>query len=174
MITPLLLEIRCGKILLAIPHLILYVHKRALGTACRFVDVLAVMKNAMPGTHIIIQGLLPRGADFGAGRYDYPNNYTAAENILNAEYQVAYVNIGSLCRGKVNDAVKCAVKRQLPWLQCLTVVVWQRITLQDPYLHYIYCGAGFITDTADGIAPVSIIVICHHFHESVGCGQCAE
>ena len=42
----------------------------------------------MPGTQIIVQGVLPRGADFGANKFLYPNNFTSAVAYLNAEYQV--------------------------------------------------------------------------------------
>ncbi len=46
------------------------------------------MKKAMPGTQIIVEGVLPRGADFASGQYVYPNNFTTAVSYLNAEYQV--------------------------------------------------------------------------------------
>ncbi len=48
----------------------------------------------MPGTQIIVQGLLPRGADFAANKFTYPNNFTSAVAYLNAEYQVCTVSRG--------------------------------------------------------------------------------
>jgi hypothetical protein len=49
------------------------------------------MRKAMPGTQIIVQGLYPRGADFGANKFTYPNNFTSAVAYLNAEYQVRVI-----------------------------------------------------------------------------------
>ena len=59
---------------------------------CRFAGMVNDMKKAMPGTQIIVQGVLPRGADFASGQYAYPNNFTTAVSYLNAEYQVFHVN----------------------------------------------------------------------------------
>ncbi|CAL8470097.1 g9639 [Coccomyxa elongata] len=80
----------------------------------RFAGMVKDMKKAMPGTQIIVEGVLPRGADFASGQYVYPNNFTTAVSYLNAEYQ--------------------------------------RMALEDPVLHYIYCGNDFLTPTSDGIA----------------------
>jgi hypothetical protein len=55
---------------------------------CRFQEMLGVMRAAMPRTHIVIQGLYPRGADFDANKYVWPNNYTYALSLLNSHYEV--------------------------------------------------------------------------------------
>jgi hypothetical protein len=54
----------------------------------RFQSVLTLMQMTMPNTHIIIQGLYPRGADFGDGSLVWPNNYTYALSLVNARYEV--------------------------------------------------------------------------------------
>ena len=50
--------------------------------------MLALMRARMPGTHIVVQGLYPRGADFDARRYVWPNEYTFALGLLNSYYEV--------------------------------------------------------------------------------------
>ena len=46
------------------------------------------MRKTMPDTHIIVQGLYPRGADFAAHSSVWPNQYTKALDVINARYQV--------------------------------------------------------------------------------------
>ena len=58
---------------------------------CRFQEMLGVMRAAMPRTHIVVQGLYPRGADFDANKYVWPNNYTFALSLLNTHYEVTSV-----------------------------------------------------------------------------------
>lgn len=48
------------------------------------------MRQGMPGTHIVVQGLYPRGADMQANKYVWPNNFTYARNLLNADYQAQH------------------------------------------------------------------------------------
>ena len=55
---------------------------------CRFQEMLGLMRESMPQTNIVVQGLYPRGADFDGNKYVWPNNYTYALNLLNAHYEV--------------------------------------------------------------------------------------
>ncbi len=48
------------------------------------------MRQGMPGTHIVVQGLYPRGADMHANKHMWPNNFTYARNLLNADYQAQH------------------------------------------------------------------------------------
>jgi hypothetical protein len=54
----------------------------------RFQDVIALMRSKMPQTHIILQGLYPRGADFASNALVWPNSYTKALDIINQRYEV--------------------------------------------------------------------------------------
>ena len=101
----------------------------------------------MPQTHIVVQGLYPRGADFDANKYVWPNNYTYALDLLNSHYRVK-----QHCRG-----FELGLTRGQSWpTYHVHVMCLQRITMDDPQMHYVYCGSKFVTPTGDGIAQVRL------------------
>ena len=54
---------------------------------CRFEAMMHVMQKGMPDTQIIIQAIYPRGADFAANSFQWPNHFTYPIDLLNALYQ---------------------------------------------------------------------------------------
>ena len=56
---------------------------------CRFEAMLHVMQKGMPDTQIIIQAIYPRGADFAANSFQWPNHFTYPIDLLNALYQAS-------------------------------------------------------------------------------------
>ena len=57
---------------------------------CRFEAMLHVMQKGMPDTQIIIQAIYPRGADFAANSFQWPNHFTYPIDLLNALYQASH------------------------------------------------------------------------------------
>ncbi len=50
--------------------------------------MLQVIRAALPGTHVVLQGVLPRGAALaGRDMFTWPNRFTAAIAALNAQYE---------------------------------------------------------------------------------------
>ena len=58
--------------------------------------MLHVMQKGMPDTQIIIQAIYPRGADFAANSFQWPNHFTYPIDLLNALYQASHAR---LCAG---------------------------------------------------------------------------
>ena len=56
----------------------------------RFEAMLHVMQTGMPDTQIIIQAIYPRGADFAANSFQWPNHFTYPIDLLNALYQASH------------------------------------------------------------------------------------
>ena len=52
--------------------------------------MLHVMQTGMPDTQIIIQAIYPRGADFAANSFQWPNHFTYPIDLLNALYQASH------------------------------------------------------------------------------------
>ena len=53
--------------------------------------MLGAVRQALPATHIVLQGVLPRGGSYGPSSRDsftWPNRFTAAIAALNARYEV--------------------------------------------------------------------------------------
>ena len=59
---------------------------------CRFEAMLHVMQKGMPDTQIIIQAIYPRGADFAANSFKWPNHFTYPIDLLNALYQASHAH----------------------------------------------------------------------------------
>jgi hypothetical protein len=63
--------------------------------ACRVQGIVATLRKTYPDMHIVLMGLMPRGAKFWLGdqdpyeRWIWPNRYTPALQIVNQGYQVS-------------------------------------------------------------------------------------
>ncbi|KAK9818980.1 hypothetical protein WJX81_005038 [Elliptochloris bilobata] len=56
--------------------------------AARTRDMLAVVRRALPDTHVVLMGVLPRGASLGGrNAFTWPNRFTNAIAALNARYE---------------------------------------------------------------------------------------
>jgi hypothetical protein len=50
--------------------------------------MLQAIRAVLPGTHVVMQGVLPRGAALaGRDMFTWPNRFTAAIAALNAQYE---------------------------------------------------------------------------------------
>lgn len=62
-----------------------------LGCYCRVVEIVKLLRQAAPEAHIVIQGLLPRGAAFvGPKEWKWPNRYTKPLAAVNSAFEVSY------------------------------------------------------------------------------------
>ncbi|BDA50220.1 hypothetical protein COCOBI_15-3490 [Coccomyxa sp. Obi] len=87
-----------------------------LFAALQFQQLLEVMRQGMPGTHIVVQGLYPRGADMQANKYVWPDNFTYARNLINADYQAQHCSIPFALRGTTSDCCTTAGSMGLTFL----------------------------------------------------------
>lgn len=56
--------------------------------ANRASSMLAAIRAALPATHVVLQGVLPRGGALtGRDMFTWPNRFTAAIAALNAQYE---------------------------------------------------------------------------------------
>ena len=59
--------------------------------------MLADVRRALPGTHVALMGVLPRGAALvGRDIFTWPNRFTRAIAALNARYEVPLLLLNSL------------------------------------------------------------------------------
>lgn len=60
--------------------------------------MLADVRRALPGTHVVLMGVLPRGtALVGRDIFTWPNRFTPAIVALNARYEVPSLSPNGLC-----------------------------------------------------------------------------
>ena len=84
----------------------------------RVKQVLAVMREGMPNTHIVLLGLLPRDIILGSGAFEWPNRMSRAIALANYDYKVSCAqepSVGNsswhkcLCLSRpLNDATNCS------------------------------------------------------------------
>ncbi len=71
--------------------------------------MLQVIRAALPGTHVVLQGVLPRGAELASrNMFTWPNRFTAAIAALNAQYEAR-----PCCSHRtqpLDHAVRCAAE----------------------------------------------------------------
>ena len=67
---------------------------------CRVVEIVKLLRQAAPEAHIVIQGLLPRGAAFvGPKEWKWPNRYTKPLEAVNSAFEVSRYGRANRTRG---------------------------------------------------------------------------